>query len=132
MSQLRQGSGIRAEPQPLDGRDQAPVRPEPAEGADSRRQGPAARIRVHALLESGQGHQGPVGPPNRVTLATLASPTRPAAPYGVLGHSCAKHTSLPASLSGLPIDPTGGGETDSELSASRPLVSLNSARPDKT
>ena len=59
MSQLRQGPGVRSEPQPLDGRHQAALRPEPAEGQDPRRQGAAARVRLHALPESRQGHEGP-------------------------------------------------------------------------
>ncbi len=34
MPQLRQGTGVRPVPKPLDGRHQAALRPEPAEGAD--------------------------------------------------------------------------------------------------
>ncbi len=64
VSQLRQGAGVRQQPQPLDGRDQAPLRPEPAEGADPRRQGAQARLRMHALPQSGQGPEGHVARPN--------------------------------------------------------------------
>ena len=35
LSQLRQGPGVREQPQPLDGRHPAPLRPEPPEGARS-------------------------------------------------------------------------------------------------
>ena len=56
--QLRQGAGVRPQPQPLDGRHQAALRSEPAEGPDHGRLRPAARLRVHALPESRQGHQG--------------------------------------------------------------------------
>ncbi len=58
VSQLRQGTGVRPEPQPLDGRDQAALRPQPAEGQDHGRGRSAARVRLHPLPESRQGHQG--------------------------------------------------------------------------
>ena len=45
MSQLREGPGVRPEPQPLDGRYQAALRSEPAEGADPGGQG-AQRVYV--------------------------------------------------------------------------------------
>src|SRR3954451_25154183 len=58
LSQLREGSRLRAQPFALHGRDQAPVRAEPAEGAHPRRPGPAAGVRLPPLPEARQGRQG--------------------------------------------------------------------------
>src|SRR3954463_15130390 len=58
VSQLREGSRLREQPQPLHGGDQAPLRPEPPEGADPRRQDAAPGVRLHALPQGRQGHQG--------------------------------------------------------------------------
>ena len=49
---------VRAVEAPLDGGDEAPVRPEPAEGADHRGRRSPARVRLHALPQGRQGHQG--------------------------------------------------------------------------
>src|SRR5258708_4204021 len=58
MPQLRQGTGVREQPQPLDGRHQAALRSKPAEGPHPRGQHAQARLRVHALPESGEGDEG--------------------------------------------------------------------------
>src|SRR4051812_46200653 len=58
LSFLRQASCVRAEPLALHGRDQAPLRREPAEGSHLRGRSSAARLRVHALPQGGQDHQG--------------------------------------------------------------------------
>ena len=58
MSQLRQETGLRPVPQPLDGRDEAPLRAEPAEGPDPGERSPAARLRLYSLPQVQQGHQG--------------------------------------------------------------------------
>src|SRR4051812_25811442 len=58
VSQLREGPRLREQPQPLHGGDEAPLRPEPAEGPDPRRQDAAPRVRLHALPQGRQGHQG--------------------------------------------------------------------------
>src|SRR3954447_9149186 len=58
LTQLRARSRFRSEPQPLDARHQAALRSEPAEGPDLRRRRPASRVRLHALPQGRQGHQG--------------------------------------------------------------------------
>src|SRR6202035_1229311 len=58
MPQLRQGTRVREQPQPLDGRHQAALRSKPAEGTHPRGQYAQARLRVHALPESGEGDEG--------------------------------------------------------------------------
>src|SRR3954468_11101183 len=58
VSQLREGPRLREQPQPHHGGDEAPLRPEPAEGPDPRRQDAAPRVRLHALPQGRQGHQG--------------------------------------------------------------------------
>src|SRR3954454_18401555 len=62
LSFMRQASCVRAEPLALHGRHQAPLRREPAEGSHFRGRGSAARLRVHALPQGGQDHQGLAGP----------------------------------------------------------------------
>ena len=55
---LREEARLRKQPKPLDGRHQAPLQPEPAAGPDdARRQGDAG-VRVHALPQGRQSHQG--------------------------------------------------------------------------
>src|SRR5205085_1098236 len=49
---------VRAQPLPLDGRDEAPLRPEPPAGQDARGRRRPARVRLYALSEGRQGHQG--------------------------------------------------------------------------
>src|SRR4051794_21988844 len=63
LSQLREEAGVRPEPQPLDGRHEAALQPEPPEGADPRRCRAAPGVRLHPLPEGRQGHQSPVTPP---------------------------------------------------------------------
>ena len=56
---LREGPCIWEQPQPLDGRHQAALRAQPPAASGSTTAGtPAARLRVHALPEGRQGHQG--------------------------------------------------------------------------
>src|SRR3954454_18485603 len=62
LSLLRQAPGLRPEPLPLHGRHQAALRREPAEGPHHRGRRAEARVRLHALPEGGQGHQGLAGP----------------------------------------------------------------------
>ena len=54
VSQLRQGAGVRPEPQPLDGRHQAPLRPEPAEGQDHGRGRPRRVYVCTRCLKAGK------------------------------------------------------------------------------
>src|SRR5919108_183078 len=63
LSLLRQASGLRPEPLALNGRHEAALRREPAEGPDLRRRRSQARLRLHPLPEGGQGHQGLAGRP---------------------------------------------------------------------
>src|SRR5436190_4319647 len=63
LSFVRQGPGLREQPQPLDGGDEAPLRPEPAEGADHGWRRASPGVRVHALPQSRQGHQGTLRDP---------------------------------------------------------------------
>src|ERR1700677_571812 len=81
MSQLRQGPRVRPESQPLDGRDQAALRSEPAKGQDPRGQGAQACVRVHALSQSRQGHEGAIASLQRglsvVELACAPSHSSP-------------------------------------------------------
>src|SRR4051812_13885299 len=60
LSFLRQAPGLRPEPLALDGRHEAPVRREPPEGAHHGGGRAEARVRLHALPEGWQGHQGVV------------------------------------------------------------------------
>jgi len=86
MSQLRQGSGVRQLPKPLDGRDQAALRAEPAKGPDPGERASDAGVRLHALLEVEQGHKGclarsaAVGGEPAVLWANLVAPALRAAP----------------------------------------------------
>jgi site-specific DNA recombinase len=58
LSFLRQAPRLWSEPLPFHGRDQAAVRREPPEGAHQRGRRSEACLRLHALPEGGQGHQG--------------------------------------------------------------------------
>ena len=58
LPQLRARSRFRTEPQPLHARYQAPLRSEPPEGPDLRGRCSATRVRLHALPQGRQGHQG--------------------------------------------------------------------------
>src|SRR3954467_1088769 len=63
LSLLRQGARVRQQPQPLDGGHEAPLRPEPAEGADHGWRRASPGVRVHALPQGRQGHQGTLRDP---------------------------------------------------------------------
>ena len=58
LSHLCKGPVVREQPQPLDGRHQASLRSQSPAGPDRRRRYAAPRLRVHALPEGRQGHQG--------------------------------------------------------------------------
>src|SRR5215216_834842 len=58
LSLLRQAPGLRPEPLALHGRHQAALRREPAEGPDRRARRSQARLRLHALPQGRQGHEG--------------------------------------------------------------------------
>src|SRR3954466_7795714 len=58
LSFLRQAPGLRPEPLALHGRHQAAVRREPPEGPDRRERRPEACLRLHALPQGRQGHEG--------------------------------------------------------------------------
>ena len=58
MRHLRKGSLVREQPEPLDGRDQASLRCERPKGPDRRKRGAQARLRLHALPQGWQGHEG--------------------------------------------------------------------------
>src|SRR3954454_10175735 len=60
---MRQATGFWSEPLALDGRDQAPLRRQCPEGPDCRGRRAEARVRLHALPEGWQGHQGLRDPP---------------------------------------------------------------------
>ena len=54
---LREETELRPQPEPLDGRHEAPLQPEPPAGArDPQGQGDS-RLRLHALPQGRQGHQ---------------------------------------------------------------------------
>src|SRR5215210_8930505 len=58
MPLLRQASRLRAEPLALHGRHEAALRREPPEGPHLRGRRAPARLRLHALPQGGQDHQG--------------------------------------------------------------------------
>src|SRR3954466_11861286 len=58
LSFLRQAPGLRPEPLALHGRHQAPVRREPPEGPHRRERRAEACVRLHALPQGRQGHEG--------------------------------------------------------------------------
>src|SRR4051794_13363241 len=60
LSLLRQAPGLRPEPLALHGRHQAALRCEPPEGPHRRERRPQARLRLHALPQGRQGHEGTV------------------------------------------------------------------------
>src|SRR5215212_4289735 len=62
LSLLRQAPGLRPEPLALHGRHQAALRREPAEGPDRRERRSQARVRLHALPQGRQGHEGLAAP----------------------------------------------------------------------
>src|SRR3954468_14822387 len=65
MSLMRQAPRLRAESLALHGRHEATVRREPPEGEDHGGRRTDARVRLHALPEGRQGHQGVARPPGR-------------------------------------------------------------------
>src|SRR5215210_5132667 len=58
MSLVRQAPGLRPEPLALHGRHEAALRREPPEGPHLRGRRAPARLRLHALPQGGQDHQG--------------------------------------------------------------------------
>src|SRR5215204_927361 len=71
LSLLRQASCLRSEPLALHGRHQAPLRRQPPEGSYFGGRRSAARLRLHALPQGGQDHQGVGGSPG----AAVADPS---------------------------------------------------------
>src|SRR3954469_14750708 len=63
LSLVREGSRVRPESQPLYGRDEAPLQPEPSEGPDHGWLRAPTGVRVHPLPEGRQGHQGTLRDP---------------------------------------------------------------------
>ena len=59
---VRERPRVRPQPQPLDGCQQAPLQPEPPEGADLGERDAPTRVRVHTLPEGIEGHQGRLTP----------------------------------------------------------------------
>src|SRR5438105_14839607 len=57
---MREGSLLRSQPQPFDGRDEAALRPEPAARSDKRQRHAAPGVRLHAVPEGGQGNESPL------------------------------------------------------------------------
>src|SRR6476620_604771 len=60
MRDLCEEAGVRPQPQPLDGCDQAPFQPEPAADPDRARRLADASLRLHPLPEERQGAEGRV------------------------------------------------------------------------
>jgi len=54
---LCQGPVVREQPQPLDGRDEAPLRAEPPAGSDRRWRDASPRLRLHPVPEGRQSRQ---------------------------------------------------------------------------
>src|SRR5215212_5866604 len=71
LSLLRQAPGLRPEPLALHGRHQAALRREPAEGPDRRERRSQARVRLHALPQGRQGHEGLAAPSPAVADPSL-------------------------------------------------------------
>src|SRR3954470_9136755 len=63
LSLVREGSRVRPESQPLYGRDEAPLQPEPSEGPDHGWLRAPSGVRLHPLPEGRQGHQGTLRDP---------------------------------------------------------------------
>src|SRR5438105_10241823 len=57
---MREGSLLRSQPQPFDGRDEAALRPEPAARSDKRQRHAAPGVCLHAVSEGGQGNESPL------------------------------------------------------------------------
>ena len=64
---LREGTRLRQQPEPLHGRHQAPLQPEPPEGPDLSERDAPTRVRVHALPQGLEGHEGPLARSRPVT-----------------------------------------------------------------
>src|SRR4051812_50062193 len=77
MSFLRQAACLRTEPLALDGRHEAAVRRESPESPHFGGRRPPARVRLHALPQGGQDHEGVGGEP---PLSPGPSPPPPFSP----------------------------------------------------
>src|SRR3954471_10169312 len=73
LSLVREGSRVRAESQPLHGRDEAPLQPEPSEGPDHGWLRAPTGVRVHPLPEGRQGHQGTLRDPALVRFRAVVA-----------------------------------------------------------
>ena len=96
MSRLRQGPGVRAQPQSLDGRDQAALQPEPAEGPHRRRRHSTPGLRLHALPEGGQGGQSGLDSSRR-GIGSLGRSLHRALPQGRRRRLCPARGTPPGS-----------------------------------
>src|SRR3954452_18819428 len=103
LSLVRQGPGIREQPQPLDGGHEAPLRPEPAEGADHGRRRSSPGVRVHALPQGRQGHQSPLRDPALVRFR------------GVVAGALAALESRRDEVNDLNVFPVADGDTGNNM-----------------
>src|SRR4051812_13528292 len=103
LSLVRQGPGIRQQPQPLDGGHQAPLRPEPAEGADHGRCRTSPGIRVHTLPEGRQGHKSALRDPALVRFR------------GVVAGALAALESRRDEVNDLNVFPVADGDTGDNM-----------------
>src|SRR3954453_21459936 len=103
LSLLRQGTRVRQQPQPLDGGHQAPLRPEPPEGADHgwRRSSPG--VRVHTLPQGRQGHQSTLRDPALVRFR------------GVVAGALAALESRRDEVNDLNVFPVADGDTGDNM-----------------
>src|SRR4051795_5994361 len=103
LSLVRQGPVVRQQPQPLDGGHEAPLRPEPAEGADHgwRRSSPG--VRVHTLPEGRQGHKSALRDPALVRFR------------GVVAGALAALESRRDEVNDLNVFPVADGDTGDNM-----------------
>src|SRR3954470_12890974 len=103
LSLVRQGPVVRQQPQPLDGGHEAPLRPEPPEGADHgwRRSSPG--VRVHTLPEGRQGHKSALRDPALVRFR------------GVVAGALAALESRRDEVNDLNVFPVADGDTGDNM-----------------
>src|SRR3954466_14565168 len=103
LSLVRQGPGVREQPQPLDGGHEAPLRPEPPEGADHgwRRSSPG--VSVHTLPQGRPGHQSTLRDPALVRFR------------GVVAGALAALESRRDEVNDLNVFPVADGDTGDNM-----------------
>src|SRR5204863_5362816 len=114
---LRQAARLRAPPLALDGRDEAPVRPESPAGPDPPQGLADARLRVHPLPEERPGHQSRLGrrQPGPPVYGLIDSVTlRPHVRELVAGARAAIEASR-ARIDDLNVYPVPDGDTGTNL-----------------